>query len=74
MAKEWANKVRYNHFHGVPKPRMPLHRGKAVVRNVPARGDASSRSREAVLERAVRPSWPGGQTGLAQRGWLDRPG
>jgi hypothetical protein len=28
MAKEWANKDRYNPSHGVPKPRMPLHRGK----------------------------------------------
>jgi hypothetical protein len=28
MAKEWANKDRYNPYHGVPKPRMPLHRGK----------------------------------------------
>jgi hypothetical protein len=28
MAKEWANKDRYNPSHGVPKPRMPLPRGK----------------------------------------------
>jgi hypothetical protein len=35
MAKEWANKDRYNPSHGVPKPRMPLPRGKAVVRSVP---------------------------------------
>jgi hypothetical protein len=46
MAKEWANKDRYNPFHGVPKRRMPLPRGKAVVRSVPAWGYASSRSRE----------------------------
>jgi hypothetical protein len=26
MAKEWANKDRYNPSHGVPKPRMPLPR------------------------------------------------
>jgi hypothetical protein len=68
MAKEWANKDRYNPSHGVPKPRMPLPRGKAVVRSVPAWGDASSRSRGAVLEGAVRPAWLGGQTGPAQRG------
>jgi hypothetical protein len=74
MAKEWANKDRYNPFHGVPKPRMPLPRGKAVVRSVPAWGDASSRSRGVVLERAVRLAWLGGQTGPAQRGRLDRPG
>jgi hypothetical protein len=36
MAKEWANKDRYNPSHGVPKPRMPLPRGKAVLRSVPA--------------------------------------
>jgi hypothetical protein len=74
MAKEWANKDRYNPSHGVPKPRMPLPKGKAVVRSVPAWGDASSCSRGAFLERAVRPAWLGGQTGPAQRGQLDRPG
>jgi hypothetical protein len=60
MAKEWANKDRYNPSHGVPKPRMPLPRGKAEVRSFPAWGDASSRSRGAFLERAVRPAWLGG--------------
>jgi hypothetical protein len=45
MATEWANKDRHNPSHGVPKPRMPLPRGKAVVRSVPTWGDASSRSR-----------------------------
>jgi hypothetical protein len=65
MAKEWANKDRYNSSHGVPKPCMPLDRGKAVVRSVPAWGDASSCSRGAVLEGAVRPAWLGGQTGPA---------
>jgi hypothetical protein len=44
MAKEWANKDRYNPSHGVPKPHMPLPRGKAVVRRVPTWGDASSRN------------------------------
>jgi hypothetical protein len=68
MAKEWANKDRYNPPHGVLKPCMPLPRGKAVVRCVSTRGDASSRSREAVLEGAVRPTWLGGQTGPTQRG------
>jgi hypothetical protein len=74
MAMEWANKDRYNPSHGVPKRCMPLPRGKAVVRSVPAWGDASSRSRGAVLERAVRPAWLGNQTGPAQRGRLDQPG
>jgi hypothetical protein len=68
MAKEWANKDRYNPSDGVPKPRMPLPRGKAVVRSVPTWGDANSRSRGAILERVVRLAWLGGQTGPAQRG------
>jgi hypothetical protein len=56
MAIEWVNKDRYNPSHGVPKPRMPLPRGKAVVRSVQAWRDASSRSRGAVLEgRSDRP-------------------
>jgi hypothetical protein len=65
MAKEWTNKDRYNPSHGVPKPRMPLPRGKVVVRSILAWGDASSRSRGFFLERAVRPAWLGGQTGPA---------
>jgi hypothetical protein len=68
MAKEWANKDSYNPSHGVPKPHMPRPRGKDVVRSVSAWGDASSHSRGAVLEGAVRPAWLGGQTGPAQRG------
>jgi hypothetical protein len=68
MAKEWANKDMYNPSHGVPKPRIPLPRGKTVVRSVLAWGDASSRSRGAILERAVRPAWLGGQTSPAQSG------
>jgi hypothetical protein len=68
MAKEWANKDRYNPSHGIPKPRMPLPRGKAVVRSVLTWQDASSRSRGVFLERAVRPAWLGSQTGPAQRG------
>jgi hypothetical protein len=62
MAKEWVNKNRYNPSHGVPKPRMPLPRGKAVARCVPAWGDGSSRSRGSVLEGAVRLAWLGGLT------------
>jgi hypothetical protein len=44
MAKEWANKDRYNPSHGVPKSRVPLPKGKAMVRSIPTWGDASSRS------------------------------
>jgi hypothetical protein len=68
MVKEWVNKDKYNPSHGVHKPRMPLPRGKAMVRNVSSWGDVSSRSRRAFLERAVRPAWLGGQTGPVQRG------
>jgi hypothetical protein len=68
MAKEWANKDRYSPSPGLPKPRMPLARCKAVVRSVLAWGDVISRSRGAFLERTVRPAWLGGQTGPAQRG------
>jgi hypothetical protein len=68
MAKEWVNKDRNNPSHGVPKPHTPLPRGKAVVRSVPAWGDASSRNRGVFLERTVRPAWLGSQTCPAQRG------
>jgi hypothetical protein len=44
MAKERENKDRCNPSHGVPKPCMPLPRGKVVVRSIPAWGNASSRS------------------------------
>jgi hypothetical protein len=67
MAKEWANKDRYNPSHGVPKPRMPLPRGKVVVRSVPTWGDASSCNRGAFVERAVRPACP---KGVVRPFWL----
>jgi hypothetical protein len=67
MAKEWANKDRYNPSHGVPMPRMPRPKGKAVVRSVPTWGGASSHSRGVFLERVIRPALPRG-------GQLDRPG
>jgi hypothetical protein len=38
MAKEWANKDRYHPFHGVPDSRMPLPRGKDILRKIPAWG------------------------------------
>jgi hypothetical protein len=74
MAKEGANKDGYNPSHGVPEPRMPLPRGKAVLRSVPACGDASSRSRGGFLEKAIIPAWRGGQTGLPRGGRLDQSG
>jgi hypothetical protein len=66
MAKEWANKDRYNPSHGVPEPRMPLSKGKGFVRKDPAWEDEKSRSRGGGLERAVRPALP-------REGRLDRP-
>jgi hypothetical protein len=60
MVKEWAKKDRYHPSHGVPESRMPLPRGKAVVRSIPAWGDASSRARGGFLESAVRPALPRG--------------
>jgi hypothetical protein len=65
MAKECANKDNFHPSHGVPEPRMPLPRGKAIVRGVPAWGDVSSHSRGGFLERAVIPAWRGGQTSPA---------
>jgi hypothetical protein len=65
MAKEWANKDMYHPSSGVLEPRMPLPRGKEVVKSVPAWGDVRSRSRGGFLEMAVRPALRGGQTGLA---------
>jgi hypothetical protein len=42
MAKEWANKDRYNPSRGVLESHMPLPRGKAIVRTVPAWGEMSA--------------------------------
>jgi hypothetical protein len=42
MAKEWANKDRYNPYHGVHESRMPLPRGKAIVRIVSTWGENSA--------------------------------
>jgi hypothetical protein len=42
MTKDWANKDMYNPSHGVPESRMPLPRGKAIVRTVPTWGDNSA--------------------------------
>jgi hypothetical protein len=57
MSKEWENKDKYHPSHGVPEPRMPLPRGKVIVRSIPTWGDASSRNRGVFLERwSDRPS------------------
>jgi hypothetical protein len=42
MAKEWANKDRYNPPHGVRESRMSLPRGKAIVHTVSAWGEKSA--------------------------------
>jgi hypothetical protein len=38
MAKDWANKDRYNPSLGVPESRMSLPRDKAIVCTVPSWG------------------------------------
>jgi hypothetical protein len=52
MAKECANKDKYHPSNVVLEPRMPLPKGKAVVRSVLAWGDARSRSRGGLPEKA----------------------
>jgi hypothetical protein len=39
MAKEWANKDKYQPFNGVLEPRVQMPRAKASVRTVPAWGE-----------------------------------
>jgi hypothetical protein len=58
MAKEWANKDRYNPSHGVLEPHMPLPKGKGFMCKVLAWGNERSFSRGGGLERAVRPALP----------------
>jgi hypothetical protein len=65
MAKEWANKDRYNPSHGVPKSRMPLPRGKAVVR---------SRSFEKETRDGPRVVFRGFGPPLGSEGWFPRSG
>jgi CelD/BcsL family acetyltransferase involved in cellulose biosynthesis len=48
--------------------RSGLTRIGAVVKSVPAWGDATSRSQGSSLERAVRPAWRGAQTSPVQGG------
>jgi hypothetical protein len=68
MAKEWANKDRYNPSHCVPEPRMPLSMGGCEFpqpRWLSREGGQTSqegRSNRPCLEGAVRPTWLGGQT------------
>jgi hypothetical protein len=59
MAKEWANKDKYHHSHGVPKPCIPLPKGKGFVRKVPAWGENGAlRERDPAREvKPVRPVW-----------------
>jgi hypothetical protein len=39
MAKEWANKDKYNPSNGVLEPRVKMPIAKVIVRTVPAWGD-----------------------------------
>jgi len=70
LAKEWANKDMYHPTHGVPEPRMPLPRGEAMVRSIPAWGSqrVADLDRVAGRGKSVRPVRETSQTGSAQRG------
>jgi hypothetical protein len=59
MAKEWANKDRYNPSHGVPESHMPLLMGKAIVRTVLTWGDKSALGERDPTKgvNSVRPVW-----------------
>jgi hypothetical protein len=59
MAKEWANKDKYNPSHGLPESRMPLPRGKAIVRTIPSWGEKSAMEGRdpAGGVKPVRPVW-----------------
>jgi hypothetical protein len=60
MAKEWANKDRYHPSHGVPKSRMPLPRGKAIVRTGSAWELRVLRVEGTLLEELILSDWFGG--------------
>jgi hypothetical protein len=71
IAKEWANKDRYNPSHGVPESRMPLPRSKAIVHTVPAWREKSALGGRdpAGGVKPVRPVWRqhGDQFGFCAR-------
>jgi hypothetical protein len=71
MTKEWANKDRYNPSQGVPESRMPLPRGKAIVRTILAWGENSAMGGRdpAGGVKPVRPVWRqhGDQFGFSAR-------
>jgi hypothetical protein len=68
MAKEWANKDRYHPSHGVPKPRMPLSKGKGVGYMIPVWRNrrASGGGKAAGRGPPTRPVTVTGQTGATQ--------
>jgi outer membrane biosynthesis protein TonB len=68
MAKEWANKDGYHPSHGVPKPRMPLPKGKGFVHTVPAWRDRRVPGERKFAGRGplARPVRVTGQTGARQ--------
>jgi hypothetical protein len=71
MAKEWANKDGYNPSHVVSESRMPLPRGKAIVRIAPAWGEKSATGGRGPAGgvKPVRPIWrqQGDQFGFRAR-------
>jgi hypothetical protein len=68
MAKEWANKDKYNPSDGVLEPRVQIPRAKASVRTVQAWGERKVIGGVAAQATPVRPVWDTGQTGAG----LDR--
>jgi hypothetical protein len=66
MAKEWANKDKYQPSNGVLEPRVQMPRDKASVRIVPAWGERKAAGGVAVGAKPVRPVWrqQGGQVGF----------
>jgi hypothetical protein len=68
MVKEWANKDMYHPSHGVPKPRIPLPKGKGFGYTVPAWRDrrALGGGRSADRGPPAGPVRVTGQTGARQ--------
>jgi hypothetical protein len=55
MAKEWANKDKYDPSSGVLEPRVQMPRAKASVRTVPAWGEQKAAGGAAGSVKSVRP-------------------
>jgi hypothetical protein len=74
MAKEWANKDMFNPSHGGLESRIPLPRGKAVVRTIPAWGEKSALGERDPAHRvkSFRPVWKPAKPVWVPRNLSDR--